>query len=111
MMNRWNDARVFNNDNIHIKLSRESLDDYRQGKFSDIELISFALEDVDTYIIGEQYCLSNWDMGCTLYNCNRDKVYILSFKALEEVLMQGKTLILKAHTPDETDREIIEEEG
>lgn len=97
----------FNNGNIHIKFNKEDITDIKAGKFSDIEVLSWELENVDTYFIGEQFCLSNYAMGVMLYSYYADKVFILNFADLEK-LLDGKTLILYAATPSADDREIIE---
>lgn len=106
---RFNEARTYNNDNIHIRLFDYTVEGIKAQRYSAFEALMWALEAVDTTFIGEEYCLSNYEMGCTLYNCNRDKVYILNFSELDR-LSEGKTIILTARTPDETDREIIARE-
>ena len=108
MKNRFHEAREFNNGNINVKFFNENLEDLKSGKFSDIELLSFALEDVDTYFIGDEFCLSNYEMGAMLYNCRRDCIYILAFSDLEK-MASGKTLKLYADFNIDSDtREIIE---
>lgn len=106
MKNRFSETREFKNGNINIKFFDENIKDLKSGKFSDIELLSFALDNVDTYFIGEEFCLSNYEMGVELYNCRIDKIYILAFSDLEK-LASGKTLKLYARKPTEDDREII----
>ena len=63
----------------------------------------------DTYNIGDEYCLSNYDMGMTLYNVRTDKIFIVSFSELSESFKTGKTLKLYARIPDEYDRELIDQ--
>ena len=97
--------KEFCNNNINIHFDLEYI---KESHCSDIENLSFILDSLDCYIIGEEYCLSNYDMGCTIYNVYSDKVYILSFTALNEAYNTGKTLKLFANTPDSYDHEIIE---
>lgn len=104
-------AKEFNNGNINIKLNRDTLAEIATGRTSDIENISWLLESIDTYFIGEEFCLSNCDMGAELYNCRIDRVYIISFTDIENVLKSGKTLKLYASIPTDTDRETLSEEG
>lgn len=108
MKNRFSETREFKNGNINIKFFKENIEDLKSGKFSDIELLSFALDDVDTYFVGSEFCLSNYEMGTMLYNCRIDKIYILAFSELEK-LASGKTLKLYARKPDKYDREILNE--
>ena len=108
MGNRFHEVKRFKNGNLNVKFFQENIEDYKAGKFSDIELLSFALEDVDCYIIGEQFCLSNYAMGCLIYNAYMDCIYILNFNDLD-ILLQGKTLKLYADFRiDEDTREIME---
>ena len=107
MNNRYHDAIRFKNGNINIRFSKETINDIKANKFSDIECLSFALEDVDCYFVGEQFCLSNYDMGIMIYSAYSDKVFILAFSELE-TLIAGKTLKLYAHKPDNEEREQLQ---
>ena len=89
----------------------EEIADIKAGKYSDIELLSWKLEKFDTSFIGEEHCLSNYTMGCTLYSYYADKVFILDFSDVDSVLMAGGTLKLYATEPTPVDREQIESEG
>jgi hypothetical protein len=75
------------------------------------ELLTFSevLFWLDTNIIGEEFCLSNFDMGIMLYNCYSDKCYIVSGTDLERI-KAGDKVTLHAYDPDEDDREAIERE-
>lgn len=103
--------KEFQNGNMNIKFEPWGLENIRNGKFSDIELLNELLFWVDTYFIGDEFCLSNYDMGATLYNCNFDKIYIISFSDIDTVLKSGKTLKLYARTPDHDDRDFLTENG
>ena len=95
--------------NLNIRFSDESIENIQKQKWSGIEVISWILDLVDTYFIGEEFCLSNFDMGAMLYSAYQDKVYILSFGSIYEKLMKGKVLKLYAAEPTKEDREKIEE--
>lgn len=101
-------VKEFNNNNIHIKFTPDAITDIANNRISDIEAISFGLEMSDTGFIGEEFCLSNFDCGATLYNAYSDKCYILAFSDIARKLLAGKTLILYAHTPDDEEREELE---
>jgi len=108
MGNRFDEVKRFKNGNLNVKFFQENIEDCKKGKFSDIELLSFALKDVDCYIVGEQFCLSNYAMGCLIYNAYMDCIYILNFNDLD-ILLQGKTLKLYANfNIDDDTRELIE---
>ena len=101
---RLGSLKEFNNGNINIKFDLKML--YKNE--SDIVQLLWLLDDFDTYNIGDEFCLSNYDMGCLLYNCYSDLTYILSFSELSDAFKTGKTLKLYARKPDEYDRQEIE---
>lgn len=105
--------RVFEADDVNIVLqfSPEEITDIRCGKVSDVETISWLLESIDCTFIGESYCLSNYTMGATIYNYYLDRCYVIDFSDVENILMKGYHLSLKARTPDKGDREILKREG
>lgn len=109
MKNFYYEGQRFKNGNLNIRFSPEEIADIKAGKCSDIELLSGKLGTFDTSFIGEQYCLSNYTMGCTLYSCYADKVFILDFSDIDSILMNGRTLKLYANEPTPEDREQIEE--
>ena len=96
--------REYRNGNITIKFD---LTCEIREKSSDIEIAAWLLDSLDTYIIGDQFCLSNYDMGCMLYNLHSDYVYILSFSELDKAYNTGNVLRLYARRPDANDRETI----
>lgn len=111
MKNFYYEGKRFNNGNLNIRFSPDEIQDIKAGKYSPIELLSCKLEAFDTTFIGEQYCLSNYTMGCTLYSYYADKVFILDFSDIDNILMEGRTLKLYATKPTQEDREIMESEG
>ena len=98
MGNRFDEAIRFKNGNIHVRFFPETIEDIKAGGENNIVRLLWAVDAVDTYMIGEEFCLSNYDMGIRLYNCNQDKAYTVSYTEAEK-LMEGKTLILKAEKP------------
>ena len=107
MKNRFDESIRFKNGNINIRFSKETINDIKANKFSDIECLSFALDNVDCYFVGEQFCLSNYDMGVLIYSVYSDKAFILAFSEMDK-LIQGKTLKLYAHKPNIEEREQIQ---
>ena len=75
------------------------------------EILTFwdVISWMDTNIIEEEFCLSNYEMGIMLYNDYSDKCYIVSFTDLERI-KAGEKVTLSAYDPDEDDRETIERE-
>lgn len=102
------------NDNI-IELANNDLvieydaDTIRDAANDEMLTFSEVLFWLDTNIIGEEFCLSNFDMGIQLYNCYSDKCYIVSFTDLERI-KAGEKVTLFAYDPGEDDREAIERE-
>lgn len=111
MKNFYYDGQRFKNGNLSIRFSPDEIADIKAGKYSAIELLNGKLGRFDTCFIGEQYCLSNYTTGCTLYSYYVDKVFVLDFSDIDNVLMEGDTLKLYARKPEDEDREQIEREG
>lgn len=109
MKNFHYEGQRFKNGNLNIRFSPNEIADIKAGRYSDIELLSGKLGGFDTCLIGEEYCLSNYTMGCTLYSYYADKVFVLAFSDIDRVLMAGGTLKLYARKPDDEDREQMEE--
>lgn len=97
--------KEFKNGNMNIHFDIQDV--YKNE--SDVVNLLWLIDSHDTYNIGDEYCLSNYDMGMTLYNCRIDRVYIVSFTELAESFRTGKTLKLFAHIPDDYDRELIDQ--
>ena len=100
-------VKEFKNGNINLSININRLFE-NGGHCSDIELISWLLEEIDCSFIGDEFCLSNFDMGAMIYNYYSDSCYIISFSDIESVLKAGKTLKLYGYKPSEDDREQIE---
>ena len=111
MKSFYYEGQRFKNGNLNIRFSPDEIADIKAGKCSPIELLSWKLEAFDTTFIGEQYCLSNYTMGVTLYSYYSDNVFLLNLSDLDNVLMEGKTLKLYANKPTPENRETIESEG
>ncbi len=102
---RLGTIKQFDNGNMNIKFDLEML--YKDE--SDIVQLLWLLDSFDTYNISDEYCLSNFDMGMTLYDCYSDLIFIVSFTELAESFKTGKTLKLYARIPDKYDRELIDQ--
>lgn len=100
--------KEFCNHNLNITFSNDAIDDIKTGKFSDIEILSFLLENLDSYFIGENQCISNYEMGILIYNYYSDVCYFLNFSDIDKYLMLGKTLKLYAYKPDKDTRDYID---
>lgn len=101
------DVKRFKNGNLNIRFTNEEIEDIISGHVSEMEILVWSLEDEDTYPIGEEFCLSNYAMGCRLYSYYADKVYILNFQDFGNVLLKGKTLKLIGYEPLPEDRDEI----
>lgn len=110
MRRNHENIKEFNNGNINIRFSPEQIAELKTGKISAVEVLSWALDEIDCYFIGESYCLNNFTTGATIYNAYSDLCYVIDFSDVETVLMSGRCLKLYARKPDEQDRETIEKE-
>lgn len=103
--------KEFNNGNLSIRFPVEYREKLKSGVVSAIEVISWVLDELDCYFIGEEFCLSNYAMGAMIYNCYSDLVYIINFNDIKETLVPGRWLRLYARKPTTYDRETIENSG
>ena len=103
------EIREYKNGNLHLKLSPDALKDIERGRYSDIECLSWLLDSLDCYFIGDMMSAGNYDMCAMVYNCHSDYIYFILFGYdIENRLKKGYTVTLKARRPDPDDREIIE---
>lgn len=100
-----NIVELANND-IVIEYDADTIQEAEKDEMLTFSEVLFWL---DTNIIGEEFCLSNYEMGIQLYNLYSDKCYIVSFTDLERI-KAGEKVTLHAYDPDEDDREAIERE-
>lgn len=99
-------CKEYKNGNLLIKYNEDAIE---QSKKDSLLTLASVLEEIDCYFIGETYCISNYAMGHTIYNCHSDLCYIFAWNDIK-TLEQGKTLKLYARKPDEWDRELFERE-
>ena len=104
------DSVRFRNGNMNIRFTSDEIKQIESGRVSDIEVLSWVLEELDCEFLGDEFCLSNYEMGCLIYSYYFDKVYLLRFTDIEEVLLKGKSLKLYGKDPDEDEREMIDKE-
>ena len=111
MLREGTNIKEFKNGNISIRFNPDDMPGLSEKRFSAIELLSWTLENLDCYFVGDEFCLNNFAMGAMIYNCHSDLVYIIDLNDIEKVLSRGDWLRLYARKPDENDREIINEWG
>ena len=97
--------KEYKNGNMTIKFNQGAID---FAKTDAIMALSDFLSWADCEFIGDTYCLSNYETGHSIYNAYFDVVYVFPWRELENLQM-GKTIKLYARTPDEWDRELIQE--
>lgn len=100
------------NDNI-IELDNNDLviqydnDTIQEGQKDEMLTFMDVISWMDTDIIGDEFCISNYEMGLFLYNSWSDKCYIVSFTDLERI-KAGEKVTLSAYEPGEDDRVAID---
>lgn len=77
----------FKNGNIHFRL-----DDWDNVSDYESDVVNFINLHDDLNLIGDEFCISNYEMGFMLYDWYSDRFYIISFSDCER-FMQGKTVI------------------
>ena len=93
---------VRENGNAVISLPEERIKELK--KWDEIEFLFSFLADHECTVIGEQFCLNNYEMGCAVFDEFADKVYVFPFRFLED-MKEGKDVTLTGKEPTEEDRE------
>lgn len=83
--------KIFKNNNLHIKLSKNDLEEFKKSNLSDIEFIFYNL---DFCPIGEEYCVSNFDMAVDIAYNGGFNFYRFNYSFIDK-LLSGQLLILK----------------
>lgn len=86
--------KVFKNNNLHIKFEKEEIEAIKNGKMSDLEIFMY---NYDFAPVGEEYCISNYDMAVDVSYNGGWNYYRLIYSKLYE-LCTGKMIVLKPHT-------------
>jgi hypothetical protein len=89
-------------ENGDIEVTAE-LEDF-EGRESLMVYLVWALGDKDTYLFGEEYCVSNWEMAIDFYSAYTGLIYRFCYSLLEE-LRDGKTVRLYGREMTEGDQE------
>ena len=103
--------KEFKNGNIHIKLECELSDN---GRINDTDLLVELIDSLsmfDTYTFGDICSFGNSETGIDFINIRINKTYTLLLGYDINLLKAGKTLILKAYTPNNEQLEEIENAG
>ena len=101
-------TKEFKNGNINIKIDSDDMNEFKNDQYY---ILSELLFWVDSYIVGEPFCLGN-DCGAVyVYNVRRDCIYILSDYDIYQKLINGKTAKLYACKPDADQREMLTAAG
>jgi hypothetical protein len=104
----YDHGKRFKNGNLNIRFSPYEIEKINDKRYHEREVFAWALEEMDTYIIGYEHCVGNYTMGMLLYNYHDDKCYEFICTNFE-TLMEGKTIKLYAYNPHEYERKLIKE--
>lgn len=96
------------NSRISFSFTEEEIEKIKNGTLSDIECIVFELEKLEIGFISDNQCINNYEMGAILYDAYTDRVFLLNFSDIDNVLMKGETLTLEGKEPTKDDRCNIE---
>ena len=91
------EIKRFKNGNMNVKINLEKGDEILESFLS-------AVYDYDCEVWGDEFCISNFEMGICLYSWYTDMKYIVSYTDLDE-LEKGKTIKLYGIKLDKWDRE------
>lgn len=107
------EVKQFHNGNISIKFNKETIDvcNNNEHKYlKALEEISYIINNIDCYYIGDEYSCGNYDVGISIYNVNTGLIYRFVITYCVNELLDGKTLKLYGSLPDEDDLTMIKEE-
>ena len=96
----------FKNGNFNLKLNQ---DEITENPDRAMEMILYNLMDNGLQLIGSEFCLNDFEMGCYLYDEFFDKGYIFKFNDIQKAI-DGKTIKFIARNINEDDRMEIKEE-
>lgn len=97
--------KLYKNNNLDVQFSQDELNEIKDGRYTPLEMLQSIIEWSDCYLVGEIFCLSNYECGVDIYNLNRDVLYTLCMSDIEKALLKGKTLKLYAREVDEYERQ------
>lgn len=92
------------NSGISFLFTEEEIEKIKNETLSDIECIVFELEKLEIGFITDNQCINNYETGAVLYDAYTDKVFLLNFSDINNILMKGETLTLEGKEPTEDDR-------
>lgn len=96
------------NSGISFSFTEEEIEKIKNETLSDIEYIVFELEKLEIGFVTDNQCINNYETGAVLYDAYTDKVFLLNFSDIDDILMKGETLTLEGKEPTEDDRCNIE---
>lgn len=86
------------NSGISFLFTEEEIEKIKNETLSDIECIVFELEKLEIWFITGNQCINNYETGAVLYDAYTDKVFLLNFSDINDILMKGETLTLEGKT-------------
>lgn len=99
--------KLYKNNNLDVQFSRDEIAEIKDGRYTSLEMLESIIEWSDCYLVGEIFCISNYECGVDIYNLNRDVLYTLRMSDIDKVLLKGKTLKLYAREVDEYERQTL----
>lgn len=87
-------VKRYKNGNFTAKMEKEDF-----NKESTLVNLIWELQDKDCSIFGEEYCISNYEMGLDMFCRYNGMIVRIPYGVLED-LEKGKTIRLYAHFPD-----------
>ena len=92
--------KLYKNNNLDVQFSQDEIDEINDGRYTPLEMLESIIEWSDCYLVGEIFCISNYECGVDIYNTNRDVLYTLMMSDIDRVLLKGRTLKLHAREVD-----------
>lgn len=99
--------KLYKNNNLNVQFSQDEINQIKDGRYTPLEVLESIIEWSDCYLVGDIFCLSNYDTGVDIYNMNRDVLYTLRISDIDRVLLKGRTLKLCAREVDEYERQTL----
>ena len=99
--------KLYKINNLDVQFSQDEIDEINDGRYTPLEMLESIIEWSDCYLVGEIFCISNYECGVDIYNTNRDVLYTLMMSDIDRVLLKGRTLKLHAREVDEYERQTL----
>ena len=101
-------VKRFKNNNFNVRFDKDYRACLETGNCFARLLWDLDAENTDFYMVGDEWCAGNFDMGITLYNAYTGLCYNVLYNVISDAITNGKTIKLYGHKPDAGELDLID---